>query len=58
MTNNLTEFENIIARLSLENKKYVLAVANALLFSQSKAEHSEKFANQTTDADKLRWYHE
>lgn len=31
---HLDEIEEIVARLSKENKRYVLAVANALLFAQ------------------------
>lgn len=30
----IKEIEEISSRLSMENKKYVIAVANALLFSQ------------------------
>lgn len=42
MTGNvesLKEIKEISACLSVENKKYVIAVANALLFSQRSAEH-------------------
>lgn len=33
----IKEIKEISSRLSMENKKYVIAVANALLFSQSQA---------------------
>lgn len=36
----IREIKEIISKLSMENKKYVIAVANALLFSQSQANTS------------------
>lgn len=36
----IKEIKEISSRLSTENKKYVIAVANALLFSQSQAVQS------------------
>lgn len=37
---NMQEIRQMISLLSEENKKYVLAVAEALLFSQKDDEHS------------------
>lgn len=36
----IKEIKEISSKLSIENKKYVIAVANALLFSQSQAMQS------------------
>lgn len=50
MTNGIAEIkeiEDISAFLSTENKKYVIAVANALLFSQSDSEQSSNSPKQT-----------
>lgn len=38
----IKEIKDISAFLSTENKKYVIAVANALLFSQSNTEQPSK----------------
>lgn len=45
MKNDIAEIKDVkdmSAHLSTENKKYVIAVANALLFSQSTAEQPRK----------------
>lgn len=47
------EIYNISRQLSMENKKYVIAVANALLFSQGykKVENRETSINYTVRAE-------
>lgn len=50
MKNNVAEIRDvkeISNTLSVENKKYVIAVANALLFSQSTASQPRKPPKQT-----------
>ncbi len=51
MTSRVTEIKDmdikdISANLSTENKKYVIAVANALLFSQSRLDQPLNKENQ------------
>ena len=43
----IKDIKEITDALSKVNKKYVIAVANALLFSQSSSEQSHKFLGQT-----------
>lgn len=39
---DIEDIENISANLTMENKKYVIAVANALLFSQNGIKQPDK----------------
>lgn len=43
----IKDVKDISANLSIENKKYVIAVANALLFSQRTEEHPRNPPKQT-----------
>lgn len=44
---DIKDIKDISEKLSTENKKYVIAVANALLFSQGKTSQSCKQPKQT-----------